>query len=57
MYLLYLMSTFCIPKIGSLLIESAKKRDTGNYTCSPSNSPSVTVTLNVINGKFSEDLD
>lgn len=28
-----------------------KKHDTGNYTCSPSNSPSATVTLNVINGK------
>ncbi|KAM7361312.1 uncharacterized protein ACRADG_011209 isoform 1-T5 [Cochliomyia hominivorax] len=39
--------------IGSLIIESAKKRDTGNYTCSPSNSPSVTVTLNVINGESS----
>ncbi|CAD6991059.1 unnamed protein product [Ceratitis capitata] len=34
---------------GSLIIESAKKRDNGNYTCSPSNSPSVTVMLNVIN--------
>ncbi|XP_037943149.1 zwei Ig domain protein zig-8 [Teleopsis dalmanni] len=39
--------------IGSLIIESAKKRDTGNYTCSPSNSPSVTVTLNIINGESS----
>lgn len=39
--------------IGSLIIESTKKRDTGNYTCSPSNSPSVTVTLNVINGESS----
>uniref|UniRef100_A0A6P4EB47 Hemicentin-1-like n=1 Tax=Drosophila rhopaloa TaxID=1041015 RepID=A0A6P4EB47_DRORH len=35
--------------IGSLIIESAKKRDTGNYTCNPSNSPSATVTLNIIN--------
>ncbi|XP_030374315.1 hemicentin-2 [Scaptodrosophila lebanonensis] len=39
--------------IGSLIIESAKKRDTGNYTCSPSNSPSATVTLNIINGESS----
>uniref|UniRef100_A0A1I8NVF1 Ig-like domain-containing protein n=1 Tax=Stomoxys calcitrans TaxID=35570 RepID=A0A1I8NVF1_STOCA len=39
--------------IGSLIIDSVKKRDTGNYTCSPSNSPSVTVTLNVINGESS----
>ncbi|KAH8358595.1 hypothetical protein KR093_001221 [Drosophila rubida] len=38
--------------IGSLIIESAKKRDTGNYTCSPSNSPSATVTLNIINGEY-----
>ncbi|XP_039949841.1 zwei Ig domain protein zig-8 isoform X1 [Bactrocera tryoni] len=38
---------------GSLIIESAKKRDNGNYTCSPSNSPSVTVMLNVINGESS----
>ncbi|KAL7728971.1 hypothetical protein ACLKA6_019809 [Drosophila palustris] len=39
--------------IGSLIIESAKKRDNGNYTCSPSNSPSATVTLNIINGESS----
>ncbi|CAD7093270.1 unnamed protein product [Hermetia illucens] len=39
--------------IGSLTIESMKKQDTGNYTCSPSNSPSVTVTVNVINGESS----
>lgn len=39
-------------QIGSLIIESAKKRDTGNYTCSPSNSPSATVSLNIINGKW-----
>ncbi|XP_073829877.1 defective proboscis extension response 11 [Musca autumnalis] len=39
--------------IGTLIIDSVKKRDTGNYTCNPSNSPSVTVTLNVINGESS----
>ncbi|KAL5273743.1 hypothetical protein ACFFRR_000467 [Megaselia abdita] len=39
--------------IGTLIIEKVKKRDTGNYTCSPSNSPSATVTLNVINGESS----
>lgn len=37
--------------MGSLIIEVTKKRDSGNYTCSPSNSPSATVTLNVINGE------
>ncbi|XP_055707361.1 hemicentin-2-like [Phlebotomus papatasi] len=39
--------------IGSLIIESAKKRDSGNYSCSPSNSPPVTVTLHVINDESS----
>ncbi|XP_055384416.1 immunoglobulin superfamily member 10-like [Condylostylus longicornis] len=39
--------------IGSLIIDVARKYHNGNYSCSPSNSPSVTVTLNVINGESS----
>lgn len=39
-------------QIGSLVIEATKKQDSGNYTCSPSNSPSSTVTLHVINSKY-----
>lgn len=40
-----------IPQIGSLIIESTRKKDSGNYSCSPSNSPPITVSLHVINGK------
>lgn len=39
-------------QIGTLVIEATKKQDSGNYTCSPSNSPSSTVTLHVINSKY-----
>lgn len=42
---------FTIPQIGSLIIESTRKKDSGNYSCSPSNSPPITVSLHVINGK------
>lgn len=38
-------------QVGTLMVESAKKTDSGNYTCSPSNSPTSTVTLHVINGE------
>lgn len=40
-----------LPQVGSLVITSVRKRDSGNYTCSPSNSDEVTVMLHVINGK------
>lgn len=46
-----IVSHLVYSQIGSLIIESAKKRDSGNYSCSPSNSPPVTVTLHIINGK------
>ncbi|CAD7093266.1 unnamed protein product [Hermetia illucens] len=39
--------------IGSLIIPSVSKRDSGNYTCSPSNSAPVTVDLHVLNGEYS----
>ncbi|KXJ79333.1 hypothetical protein RP20_CCG001331 [Aedes albopictus] len=39
--------------IGSLIIESTRKKDSGNYSCSPSNSPPITVSLHVINGESS----
>lgn len=51
-YIQYISKCIWQLQIGSLIIESAKKRDTGNYTCSPSNSPSATVSLNIINGKW-----
>lgn len=38
--------------MGSLFIPAIKKKDSGNYTCNPSNSPSVTIVLHVINGKW-----
>lgn len=38
-------------QIGSLIIPAIKKKDSGNYTCYPSNSPNVTIVLHVINGK------
>ncbi|XP_063705627.1 zwei Ig domain protein zig-8 [Culicoides brevitarsis] len=39
--------------IGSLSIEAARKKDSGNYSCSPSNSAPITVALHVINGESS----
>uniref|UniRef100_A0A182PJL6 Ig-like domain-containing protein n=1 Tax=Anopheles epiroticus TaxID=199890 RepID=A0A182PJL6_9DIPT len=39
--------------IGSLIIESTRKKDSGNYSCSPSNSPPITVSLHVINDSIS----
>lgn len=52
---LYLFTiSYPIPQIGSLIIESTRKKDSGNYSCSPSNSPPITVSLHVINGKFAE---
>ena len=38
-------------QIASLIIPAAKKQDSGNFTCNPSNSDSVTVLLHVINGE------
>ncbi|XP_054086692.1 uncharacterized protein LOC105208465 isoform X1 [Zeugodacus cucurbitae] len=37
----------------SLIIPSVKKKDSGNYTCSPSNSAPKTVVLHVLNGEYS----
>ncbi|GAB0099106.1 zwei Ig domain protein zig-8 [Sergentomyia squamirostris] len=39
--------------VGSLIINQARKRDSGNYTCSPSNSEAITIMLHVINGEYS----
>ncbi|XP_055301904.1 uncharacterized protein LOC129568256 isoform X2 [Sitodiplosis mosellana] len=39
--------------VGTLYIPTIKKKDSGNYTCNPSNSPSVTIVLHVINGEYS----
>lgn len=36
--------------VGSLLISSVRKKDAGNYTCCPSSSEPITVSLHVING-------
>lgn len=38
-------------QIGTLTILAASKSDSGNYSCSPSNSAPVNVALHVINGK------
>nr|XP_036233416.1 uncharacterized protein LOC106620859 [Bactrocera oleae]XP_036233417.1 uncharacterized protein LOC106620859 [Bactrocera oleae] len=37
----------------SLIIPSVGKKDSGNYTCSPSNSAPKTVVLHVLNGEYS----
>uniref|UniRef100_A0A6B2EBU8 Putative neural cell adhesion molecule l1 n=1 Tax=Phlebotomus kandelakii TaxID=1109342 RepID=A0A6B2EBU8_9DIPT len=39
--------------VGSLIINVARKRDSGNYTCSPSNSEALTIMVHVINGEYS----
>ncbi|CAO1404273.1 unnamed protein product [Diamesa serratosioi] len=39
--------------VGSLIILNVNKRDSGNYSCSPSNSPPLIITLNVINDESS----
>lgn len=39
-------------QFGTLHIPAIKKKDSGNYTCNPSNSPTVTIVLHVINGKW-----
>jgi len=36
--------------IGTLVIKMADRRDTGNYTCAPSNLDSASVILHVLNG-------
>lgn len=41
---------FSIFQVGSLIMPSVQKKDSGNFTCSPSNSADVTIVLNVING-------
>jgi hypothetical protein len=38
--------------IGTLVIKSTERRDTGNYTCAPSNLDSASVMLHVLNGKL-----
>uniref|UniRef100_W8C637 Ig-like domain-containing protein n=1 Tax=Ceratitis capitata TaxID=7213 RepID=W8C637_CERCA len=37
----------------SLIIPSVEKQDSGNYTCSPSNSAPKTVIIHVLNGEYS----
>ncbi|ODM96843.1 Lachesin [Orchesella cincta] len=37
--------------IGVLVIKSAEKRDSGNFTCAPSNLDAASVLLHVLNGK------
>lgn len=39
--------------IGSLIIPFVRKEDSGNYTCQPSNSVSVSVDLHVLSGEYS----
>ncbi|XP_054725208.1 uncharacterized protein LOC129235410 [Anastrepha obliqua] len=39
--------------IGSLIIPFVKKKDSGNYTCQPSNSAPVSVDLHVLSGEYS----
>uniref|UniRef100_A0A1A9WMP2 Ig-like domain-containing protein n=1 Tax=Glossina brevipalpis TaxID=37001 RepID=A0A1A9WMP2_9MUSC len=39
--------------IGSLIIPFVRKMDSGNYTCQPSNSASVSVHLHVLSGDYS----
>ncbi|XP_065371893.1 uncharacterized protein LOC135963828 [Calliphora vicina] len=39
--------------IGSLIIPFVRKMDSGNYTCQPSNSASVSVDLHVLSGEYS----
>lgn len=35
-----------------LLIQKAMMRDSGKYTCTPSNANPYTVTVHILNGKF-----
>ncbi|XP_037923598.1 zwei Ig domain protein zig-8-like isoform X2 [Hermetia illucens] len=39
--------------VASLIIPSVTKKDSGNYTCSPSSSESITFVLHVLNGEYS----
>ncbi|XP_036341839.1 basement membrane-specific heparan sulfate proteoglycan core protein-like [Rhagoletis pomonella] len=39
--------------IGSLIIPFVRKKDSGNYTCQPSNSAPVSVDLHVLSGEYS----
>ncbi|XP_067619926.1 uncharacterized protein dpr17 [Eurosta solidaginis] len=39
--------------IGSLVIPHVRKKDSGNYTCQPSNSAPVSVDLHVLSGEYS----
>ncbi|TMW46788.1 hypothetical protein DOY81_008132, partial [Sarcophaga bullata] len=41
--------------IGSLIIPFVRKMDSGNYTCQPSNSASVSVDLHVLSGELHSD--
>lgn len=48
----FVMFTFQFQlQTASLIIPSVQKQDSGNYTCSPSNSEPRTVILHVLNGK------
>lgn len=37
--------------VSSLIIHNARREDSGNYTCSPSNLDSASVQLHVLNGE------
>lgn len=39
-------------QVGTLIIDYARKQHSGNYSCAPSNSAPVQVTLHVINGSY-----
>lgn len=38
--------------VSSLVIHNARREDSGNYTCSPSNLDSASVQLHVLNGEY-----
>ncbi|ALC45786.1 dpr15, partial [Drosophila busckii] len=42
-----------LPTTASLIIPAVVKQDSGNYTCSPSNSAPRTIVLHVLNGDYS----
>lgn len=43
--------------VSSLVIRNARREDSGNYTCSPSNLDSASVQLHVLNGECFEQFE